>query len=251
MKKRTITSLIAVFAFIATSVSAQQKYTLKVKPEEGKKIAQQVAMTMDIETQGQQIATDLTMGYDMINTAKKEDTYLFEIKYTGINMKMNSAGLEMAYDSKNPEANEFAKQMHATVGKLLENNVRLSIDQYGKSTDITLPEGVNLPFDKSMFENISTVLPEQPVGIGESWTSKTESDESGMLAESKLTLVEVNDQGYKVNVEGKMFGPDAKQAGSIQGFYILDKQTCLTKITELTSDIDMTEVKIKTVLKCQ
>ncbi|MNN80709.1 hypothetical protein D3C81_1974640 [compost metagenome] len=66
-----------------------------------------------------------------------------------------------------------------------------------------------------------------------------------------MTLAEVNEQGYKVNVEGKMFGSDAKQVGSIQGFYVLDKKTCLTKITEMTSDVDMPEAKIKTVIKCQ
>jgi hypothetical protein len=251
MIKSKFTSLIAVFVLVAASVSAQQKYALRVNPDEGKTITQNMLMTMDIETRGQQITTDLTMGFTMTNTAKKENSYLFDVKYTGIHMEMNAGGMQMTYDSKNPEANEFSKQMHATVGKLVDNSILFSIDQLGRSADVKLPEGVNLPFDKSMFENISTVLPEQTIAIGESWTSKTESEESGVMAESKLTLIEVNDQGYKVNVEGKMFGPDAKQVGSIEGFYVLDKKTCLTKITEITSNTEMPEAKIRTTLKSQ
>lgn len=251
MKKLKTMASTALFALIALSVSAQKKYTLRVNPDEGKKVAQNVIMVMDIETSGQKIVTDLTMGFDMTNTAKKDNSFLFELKYTGINMKMSGEAMEMSYDSKNPEANEFSKQMHATVGKLVDSKISFSIDQLGKSSNITLPEGVNLPFDRSMFENISTVLPENPIGIGESWTSKAESEESGLLIENKMTLTEVNEQGYKVNVEGKMFGSDAKQVGTMQGFYVLDKKTCLTKITEMTSDVDMPEAKIKTVIKCQ
>ncbi|MDR6734062.1 MULTISPECIES: DUF6263 family protein [unclassified Sphingobacterium] len=251
MKKLRITSLIAVFAFFVLAASAQKKYTLRVNPDAGKKISQNLSMTMDIDAAGQKMTTDLNMGFDITNTATKDNSFAFDLKYTGINMKMNMAGMDMAYDSKNPEANDFSKQMHATLGKLLENNITFNVNQLGKSSDIKLPEGINMPFDKSMFENISTVLPEQPVTIGDSWTSKTESDDSGIMVESKMTLIEANELGYKVNVEGKMFGPDANQVGNLQGFYVLDKKTCLTKATEMISDVDMPEAKIKTTLKSQ
>ncbi|WP_312340050.1 DUF6263 family protein [Sphingobacterium sp.] len=251
MKKLRIASLMAVFAFLAISASAQKTYTLRVNPDSGKKISQNLVMTMDIDAAGQKMVTDLNMGFNITNTTKKDNTFAFDLRYTGINMKMNMAGLDMTYDSKNPEANDFSKQMHATLGKLLENSISFNVDQLGKSSDIKLPEGVNMPFDKSMFENISTVLPEQPIKIGDSWTSKTESDDSGISVESKMTLIEANELGYKVNVEGKMFGPDANQVGNVQGFYVLDKKTCLTKITEMTSDVDMPEAKIKTTLKSQ
>lgn len=251
MKKLRITSLIAVFAFLVMSASAQKTYTLRVNPEAGKKIPQNLVMTMDIDAAGQKMITDLTMGFDITNTAKKDNAFAFDLRYTGINMKMNMAGMDMTYDSKNPEANEFSKQMHATIGKLLEHNISFNVDQLGKSSEIKLPEGINMPFDKSMFENISTVLPEQGIKIGDSWNSKTASDDSGITVENKMTLIEVNELGYKVNVEGKMFGPDAKQMGNVQGFYVLDKKTCLTKITEMTSDVDMPEAKIKTTIKCQ
>lgn len=251
MKKLKILSLIAVFGFIITSASAQKKYTLRVNPEQGKKLSQNITMAMDIDAEGQKILTDLTMGFDITNTTKKDNSFLFDLKYTNINMKMRAATMEMTYDSKTPDANEFSKQMHATLGKLLENKISFTVDPLGKSSDIKLPEGINLPFDRSMFENISTVLPEQAISIGDSWNAKTESEESGLMVENRMTLVEVSDQGYKVNVEGKMIGPDAKQVGSMQGFYILDKNTCLTKITEMTSDVDMPEAKIRTVLKSQ
>lgn len=251
MRKLHLISCLAVLVFIITSVSAQEQYTLRVNPDEGKKISQTINMTMDIDAEGQQVSTDLVMGFDIINTAQKNNSFIFALKYTGINMKMKAATMEMTYDSKNPEANAFSKQMHATLGKLLESNISFDVNQLGKSSNIKLPEGINLPFDKSMFENISTVLPEQPIHIGDSWTSKTESEDSGLMVENKMTLIEVNDQGYKVNVEGKMFGPDAKQVGNILGFYVLDKKTCLTKITSMTSDVDMPEAKIKTVIKSQ
>ena len=100
MKKLRIASLMAVFVFLVISASAQKKYTLRVNPDSGKKISQNLVMTMDIDAAGQKMVTDLNMGFDITNTTKKDNTFAFDLKYTGINMKMNMAGMDMSYDSK-------------------------------------------------------------------------------------------------------------------------------------------------------
>lgn len=249
MKKFLILPVLMLFAF---GLHAQKKYTLRVNPEQGKTIQHTISINMDIDAGGQSVITDMTFGMDLTNTAKTDSAFAFDINYRQIQMKMNMAMMEMDYDSNNPEANEFSKQIHGSLGKLIGNPIKLNINQFGKTSDVQLPSDMDIPgMDKSMFESITTELPIDPVQVGDTWSSTNTEENSGMLAESKFTLAEVTEAGYKINLSGKIFGPDSNEIGNMSGFYILDKKTGLTTSAEINNSVDTPEAKVKTILKFQ
>jgi len=246
-RKLNTVFLIVVFSSIALSVSAQKKYTLRINPEWKKKTTQKLSTVINLELNGKKIVTDLTMKFHMTNTAKKHKLYLFDVICTEIKLNANADGTTMSYDSKNPRSNELSKQMHLTYGKLTNSVIKLSLNELGSVSRITSREGADFPFDKTIY--IVTELPKQAIGIGESWTSPGEKEQSGVVTETKMTLTEVNEQGYKINVAGKIVLPDKKQVGYIRGFCVLDKKTCMTKIIELTSETTLLDRKLKTITK--
>jgi len=236
-----------VLAFIALSVSAQKKYTLRVNPDVENKMVQNLSIVLDIDFDGKNFLTDLSMKFDMTNRAKKDSLFLFDVICTEIKAKVDMDGMKMNYDSKNPGSDELSKQMRITFGKITNKTIKFSLDQLGAPSGITLPEGDDdFPFEKSIY--IATQLPKQAIGIGDSWTTKGVSNQSGAVNETKMTLVEVNEHGYKINVEGKIL-TGAKQVGYIRGFCVLDKKTCMTKIIDLTSASMMLNTKMKSFIK--
>ena len=248
MKKLKTVFFIVVLAFITLSVSAKKKYTLRVNPDVGNKIVQNLSIVLDIDFDGKNFLTDLSMKFDMTNRAKKDSLFLFDVICTEIKAKVDMDGMKMNYDSKNPGSDELSKQMRITFGKITNKTIKFSLNQLGATSGITLPDGdeEDFPFEKSIY--IATQLPKQAIGIGDSWTTKRVSDQSGVVNETKMTLVEVNEHGYKINVEGKIL-TGTKEVGYIRGFCVLDKKTCMTKIIDLTSESMVLNTKMKSIIK--
>lgn len=247
MKKLKTTFFFAVFTFVALSVSAQEKYILRANPDVTKKITQNLVSLIELDFNGKKVVTDFTIKFDMTNTAKKDSLFLCDVICTEIKLSVNTNGTNMSYDSKKPMSNETSKQMHTIFGKLINKSINFSLNQLGSVSNITLPEEIDFPFEKSIY--IATELPEHEISIGDSWIAKGIEEQSGAVTESKMTLLEVNDQGYKINVEGKKFFKESGQIGYTHGFCVLDKKTCLTKIIDLTSEVTVLDSKMKTVIK--
>lgn len=231
---------------IGLSTYAQSPVDLKIKPEIGKPIVMNMIVKTDVEGP-QNLIMDMNMKMDMKATAFENELYTIDNTTKSIKVDINADMMTMSYNSEEEPADEIGKALAEQFSKIIDQTVTLKMDNKGNAVEVNLPDSFKEQgFDQSSFANITTALPEKAVSVGESWESTIDTEANPMLSKTVTTSTFTADSadGYVINVVGKLFDKAGAEIGSMNGKYVLDKATCLSKSGEVTTSVEMQGAKI-------
>ncbi|KKX51650.1 hypothetical protein [Sphingobacterium sp. IITKGP-BTPF85] len=86
--------------FIITTLIAQDKVLLKLKPDLNNPFSQKMHMTIDVNAGAQSTMIDATMLCETTNTNATDSTLTYATKYTEMIMAMDAGMMTVNYDSK-------------------------------------------------------------------------------------------------------------------------------------------------------
>lgn len=241
-------ALIYTVILLSSHISlAQKTVEFRFNPKIGETL--NVNMFMDTDTEGaQNMIMETNMIMEMTPTKKEDEVFTIEslVKNMKINMQMGMQSI--SYDS-NEEAEDEASQMLADqFSNIIDKKIVSLITERGETKDVQLPESLKgQGFDSQTFSNnITAAYPAHPVKPGDSWESTAEFLENPALSETKLTSTyrEETDEGYVIDVEGELVGSSGDSLGTVEGYYILDKESHFTKKSILTNTMEIQGMEV-------
>src|SRR5690606_7826758 len=131
----------------------------------------------------QSVSMNMIMNMDLKVTDFTDAVYTYEVKYGNIKMDMDAGGMQMNYDSSLKEQTGMGQIMNDQMKPLLEKPLTMKMNERGKITDFQMP---GLASNQQMdMGSLTLPLPEEPVGVGDSWTDERPIPGSGNM---KMTM---------------------------------------------------------------
>lgn len=201
------------------------KVLIRLKPKVGD--TQKTMMTMDMSTDGaQKMAMNMSMAMDMKVTDFTESVYTYEVKYGTIKMDMDAGGMQMSYDSSAKEQTGMGAIMHEQMKTLFDKPMTMKMNERGKITEFEMPGlGNNQQMDMG---SISLPLPEEPVGVGDTWTDERAIQGSGIM-KMTMTVEKITVDDIIIGTKGTIEGTGGEAAGDFSGNYKLARSNGFTK----------------------
>lgn len=215
---------------------AGNKVLLRLKPKTGE--TQNMIVTMNLNSDDEKNAMNISSVSKMTMTAiKKEDTiYTYELRYKSMKMNLETGGVEMEYNSESKQENSLNSMIDSQMKGLLENPIVMKIDEMGRVLQFDLPGN----FSKEQTGDLGSVIipmPKEPVGIGDSWTSKKNVNNTDGM-EMKMTIEKITIDFVQIKVNGILKSNKDSGNTEINGNYKLDRKTGFTKDGEMIMKIN-------------
>ncbi|MCS6796857.1 MAG: DUF6263 family protein [Raineya sp.] len=223
------------------TASQGEKILLRYNLLKGSTYTQSIGMDMNIEVMGMQIPQKQDMSLKVVVTdVASNGNQNHEATYEKIYMKQTSPMGEMEFDSENPakQPAEFEQ-----IKQLKGSKFTMIISPRGK----VLETKSDRKMTESPTQNNNIEYPENPVGVGDSWTSETSAKtEAGeMKSKNSYKIISLSNGIAEVQINGKIL-IDNKEQGEISGTSKIDIKTGLTiesnlkqKLTMQTQGMDM------------
>lgn len=228
--------------FLITTSNAQDKVLLKLKPDLNNPIAQKLHMTIDVNAGAQSTMIDATMLSLTTNTAATDSTITYSTKFTEMIMTMDAGMMTINYDSKNPDANEFSKQIHEKVKTMLENPIIAVMSLDGKVKDVEdAPDGNDL-FDPNMLKEAAFEYPSKELKVGEQWKAISNNKALGPI-EQTYTLKSISADGISITTEGQI-NAEGQSIGSVTGQYLLNPKTHYLKAATIETKVKKDDIDV-------
>ncbi|MBN1917814.1 MAG: hypothetical protein JW889_07895 [Verrucomicrobia bacterium] len=278
------TALVLLALLLAGTAPAADTVELKLRLDEGTTYKMTMAVTQAITqtAMGQELNIDQTMGFGISFRTTKVDAdgaMTVEVRYDSVSFEQDGPMGWTEYDSADPP-DEVPMQARAFAGmvgrgfslKLSPRGQVLDIEGVDKFFDavmeaMDLPEGPMLDQMKEQLKQqfgedamkqqaqmMFAMLPDKPVGVGDSWTDKI--DMSGMLpmtVENTCKVTSIDDDGIAIDVEStispvegsepiQMGGASMKMdlSGTQKGSMELSRQSGLPIKAVIDQDIEGT-----------
>ncbi|SMC32801.1 DUF6263 family protein [Moheibacter sediminis] len=201
------------------------KVLIRLKPKVGD--TQKTLMTMDMSADGEQkISMNMSMAMDLKVTDLTAAVYTYEVKYDKIKMDMDAGGMQMNYDSSAKEQTGMGQMMHEQMKVLLDKTLSMKMNERGKITEFNMPGmGNNQQMDMG---SISLPMPEEPVGVGDSWSDERSIQGSGNM-KMTMTVEKITVDDIIIGVKGTIEGNVGEAAGDFTGNYKLARSNGFTK----------------------
>lgn len=252
MKNLPSLFFVIIILLLTTNVNSQKAYQLSYKLEKGQhfeleiKNNQNISMNMQGQTMvlQQQMIMNQQMTVSETDSVNNKD---LELTYTSLWFKQNAMGMEVIWDSKNPDTtNPIATQIGQALGKIIGSPIHVIIDQYGNPIKLTKQsdggKGANLAgFESGMM----VVYSDKKVKEGDSWQTKLQPDPaSDFIIESTYKLEEVKGKKAVIGFEGKItgttiMGEKAVINGTVTGSSTIDIQTGWVLTASITQKLEM------------
>ncbi|MDQ2180823.1 DUF6263 family protein [Marinifilum sp. D714] len=222
-----------------------QKYKLALNLEVGKEYIQKsnAEMTITQNFNGMPIEIGMVIKGDYVFKVMgaEKDQYDMEVKYTSVEMEMESAQGKSTFSSKNPSEQDIMSTM---LSRMVDKPFKMIMGQNGKVVDIkgidnlfgSLFEGFDLTEQqkdqilaqlkksygakafKGSFEQITAIYPEQKVKLGKKWTTETNIEAgTSVHLTTNFELKAANTEYFLIHGEGNMLSnpnsPFVKQNG--------------------------------------
>lgn len=240
--------------FISTLSSAQKSVLIRYQPKVGSTLKSEMRALMDITifTGGQEIKTEVYMGFDMLYQTKsrKSDVNQIEIVFDKITMDLDNPMMSGSYNSENIDNNDsFALKIAESFKGVIKTGIPVRVDTKGsiiEPIDIVkyfpqIPESKAKEL-KDQMANQFIKLPENKVEVGATWTMNTSMNQVGEI-EYTYTLKSIEKGELLLSVEGKMLDNDAMKMemlnAVIGGDIKLDRKTGETLESNIVMEMDM------------
>lgn len=212
------------------------KVLIRLKPKVGD--TQKTIMTMEMNAEGAQaISMNMNANMDIKVMGKEGSVYDYELKYNSIKMDMDAGGMEMSYDSSSPEQSGMGAIMHEQMKPFFDNPMSMKMDERGNISEFKLPGNMSSQQMGDM-GSMSIPMPEEPVGVGDSWTAERPVEGTGtMKMNMKVEKITVDD--LVIGTTGDMLDTSGLKIGSFNGSYKLDRNSGLTKDGTMNMSLDV------------
>jgi len=250
----------------ATLFVQAQKYELALNLEVGKEYTQKsnakMTITQNFNGMPIEIGMNVKGDYTFKIMGAENNQYNMEVKYTVVEMEMESAQGKSSFSSKTPSEQDIMSTM---LSRMIDKHFTMIMSQSGKVIEIkgidnlfgSLFEGYDLTEQqkeqilaqlkqsygakaiKGSFEQITAIYPEQKVKLGKTWSTET-SIEAGMSVNltTNFVLKAANTDYFLIHGEGNLASnPDApyiKQNGMDMKILVDGQLTSEIKIDRKT-----------------
>ena len=235
MKKLLILIVIA----FTINTNAQESTLLRLNYKKGD--VYETTMNMSQEM-GTVMSMDMTITMNTNITASTADTYVGEMKISGITMDMSQGGMSISYDSSKSDEDLDAtgKMMKAQMGPMLQAVITVKGNSLGEVTETTVEP--NIP-GTSDFANQSNnvVYPEKALRVGDTWTMNKE--EKGMNIDFTYKVTSITSTNVLLDVSGKVSG---NASGTVTGTMDIDKNSGVPLVAKIDMDLDAQGQKLTT-----
>jgi hypothetical protein len=222
------------FAFVpAKSVLFSYKLEKGTKSEIEIKTNQNISMTMS--GQSVNIKQDVTLNQSVeITNVSSEGNIDFSIVYDRIRFKQNAMGMEVEWDSDNPEASEgnmMAQQIAAQLNNVIQKTVTATIDPLGNPITNNGSEVLGETNISGFEMGMLVVFPDHEISVGDTWEVVTKPDPSSDFAITAVyKLDEFKSKTAVISFDGtvtgtEMNGTPAQLNGTISGKATIDSKT--------------------------
>lgn len=225
--------LIALTALVITSMAFMPKKSIQLKYnfDQGDKYNLEIKTTQNIamNMSGQSMVLKqnilLNQTAEILNISE-EGNIEFEIAYDRIRFDQNAMGMEISWDSENPEAakdNMMAQQVAGQFEKALAEKINTTIDHYGNPVKNNSAEVLGNSSVSGFEMGMLVVFPDHEISVGESWEVTTQPDpNSDFTVNSTYTLTNIKGSTASISYDGtitgtEMNGNEAKLSGTITG----------------------------------
>jgi len=247
--------LITLMVVVITSMAFMPKKSIQLKYafSQGAKYKLEIKTTQNISMNmaGQNMVLKqnviLNQTADIL-TISEEGNIEFEIAYDRIRFDQSAMGMEMSWDSDNPEAskdNMMAQQVAGQFQKAMENKVSSTIDKYGNPVENNSAEVMGNSSVSGFEMGMLVVFPDHEVSVGESWEVNTKPDpNSDFTVNSTYTLTDVKGSKAFISYDGvisgtEMNGSAAKLSGTITGKAEVNTKTGWLESSTTMQKLDM------------
>ncbi len=180
----TVSSLLLAAALATQEPAAQQpeKHLLRLRFMPYQTLYQVITSDVKSSTSigGRDMSMDMRMTMDVEAQVGELRDGLAEVshKVTRLRVKTDSDVLKVDYDSADPDSD---LGMLGDLADMLDRPMRANIDARGRMHALELPEAVGGQLSRmfgqrgmsSLFDQFHTMLPEDPVAVGETWEEDT------------------------------------------------------------------------------
>lgn len=242
MKKYFFTGIALCLGFVSF---AQKAVDFKLNPEIGKPMNMLMQVKTDVEGP-QSMIMDMNMKMVMTATEKQGENFKIENVTKTVKVDVDAGMMTMSYNSEEEPKDEMAKMMGSQFEKIINQTIVVILTPKGKTVDVILPEGIGQGMDKSSFASISTPLPENAVAVGATWQHSADMGDNPLISktETTSTFKEENEAGYVIDVSGKLLDGSSNEVGTVNGSYVLDKKTFVTKSADVKTSINVQGTKV-------
>ncbi|RKE03479.1 DUF6263 family protein [Marinifilum flexuosum] len=250
----------------ATLFVQAQKYELALNLEVGKEYTQKsnakMTITQNFNGMPIEIGMNVKGDYTFKIMGAENNQYNMEVKYTVVEMEMESAQGKSSFSSKTPSEQDIMSTM---LSRMIDKPFTMIMSQSGKVIEIkgidnlfgSLFEGYDLTEQqkeqilaqlkqsygakaiKGSFEQITAIYPEQKVKLGKTWSTET-SIEAGMSVNltTNFVLKAANTDYFLIHGEGNLASnpnaPYIKQNGMDMKILVDGQLTSEIKIDRKT-----------------
>ena len=178
----------------------------------------------------------------------EEENIEFEIAYDRIRFDQNAMGMEIKWDSDNPEAskeNMMAQQIAGQFEKALDKKINSTIDKYGNPVKNNSAEVMGNTSVSGFEMGMLVVFPEHEISVGDSWEVSTQPDPSSdFTVNSTYTLTDIKGSKAFISYDGtvsgtEMNGNKAKLSGTITGKAEVNTKTGWLESATTMQKLDM------------
>lgn len=217
------------------------KILLRLKPEIGDK--NQMQMRVELKPTGMMLPmnTDVIADMKMRMVQITDSGNVFHIDFQRMRMNAKILGMDINYDSQK-ENTDIPQEIKNQVEPILSKKITMVMD--------TLAHVTSLEFDQNKNNNsidlnaLFIPLPEQEVGVGDSWTAK-QNVQNVENAQLTYTVESISETEVLVKVKQ----PDNENA-KVKGQYLIDRKTGFTKdgVLDIETQQEGNGIRIKIVV---
>ncbi len=230
--KNLKSAIIIVLLLTANLLYAAKEVKLSYNLEKGKKYELKLSSTqnMSMEMMGQHIniKQNSTVIQDVLIKDKTDEGYVINLTFNRIQLKQNTLGMELNWDSDTPEVSDpMAKAIGDAIMPFMKDTITTEVDKYGMP--ISLLRNVEISNNNliSGFESgLMIVYSDKTLKPGESWEVDLKPDPTGdMVIHSVYTITKIKGNTAEISYEGTISGTEVKGIKMEMGGTISGKST--------------------------
>ncbi|MBS4058364.1 MAG: hypothetical protein KGZ82_13685 [Bacteroidales bacterium] len=225
--KKIYLPLCVIAMLFSNQLMGQKSVELLYNMKQGEQFTFNIKTSQDIsmEMQGQSmvIKQGIELVQDVLVASVQENKHFtLDFTYKKIKFNQNAMGMDVTWDSENPEANAnpMVQQIAQSMNKIIGSKVSSELDQYGNPVKNIASEVMAENQAVSGFESgMLNVFPDHKVKVGDTWQVEVKPEkQSDFLVKSVYKLEEVKGKVATISFEGVVTGTEAKgQPAKISG----------------------------------
>lgn len=218
------------------------KVLIRLKPKVGSTQNMIVILDMTAEDSNE-VNIKMNSKVDMSVINQEDSVFTYEMRYKSLKMNVQTGAIEIKYDSDSKDNNPAASMLGGQMSVLIDNPILMKMDQMGRILDFQMPG----KFTKDQTGDLGSIaipLPENAVGIGDSWEANRSVEGFGNM-KMKMTLQKITLDYVQIKVDGVFENNTESNQNKFNGEYKLDRKTGFTKDGVMNMKVDKAGKKFK------